>query len=319
MGSATGTRAPSRRRGADFGVRDDVGSRIRSHREESNLSLRELARRLGISPSAVSQIETGKSRPSVNTLYAVIDELSLSVDDLFSPMGPAAAPGSAGAAVATSRRWPVGLELREDVGRRIRAHREETNLSLRELARRLGISPSSMSQIETGKSRPSVSTLYAVIDELGLAVDALFGPIGPARVPAKPETRTSSRSQAAAGGTVQRRKTRAAIEIESGVRWERLTPGPDDSLEFVHMTYGVGGASTPDDRFGSHPGREYGVVIHGTLEVGLGFDTYRLEAGDSIRFESTVPHLIRNVGREPATCIWCVVGEREGDEPRTVS
>src|ERR671935_2593980 len=65
-------------------VRDDVGRRIREHREQSNLSLRELARRLGISPSAISQIETGKSRPSVSTLYSIVTELGMSLDELFS-------------------------------------------------------------------------------------------------------------------------------------------------------------------------------------------------------------------------------------------
>src|SRR5919204_2377276 len=69
-------------------VRDDVGRRIREHREQSNLSLRELARRLGISPSAISQIETGKSRPSVSTLYAIVSELGMSLDELFSGSVP---------------------------------------------------------------------------------------------------------------------------------------------------------------------------------------------------------------------------------------
>ena len=58
--------------------------------------------------------------------------------------------------------------LEEDVGPRLRAYREQRGLSLRELARRLGVSPSAISQIETGKSRPSVSTLYSIVSELGV-------------------------------------------------------------------------------------------------------------------------------------------------------
>ena len=315
-------RKQPRPRGQLYGldVREDVGKRIRSHREESNLSLRELARRLGISPSAVSQIETGKSKPSANTLYAVIHELGLSADDLFSPMGPAAAPASPGRRVAvTSRRWPIGLDVREDVGQRIRAYREESNLSLRELARRLGISPSAVSQIETGKSRPSVSTLYAVIDELGLTVDALFSPIGPAQVPNPPAARAAAVQPGLppvdGSGLVQRLEDRATIELESGVRWERLTPSGEDDFEFVHMVYEVGGSSSPDGRFIRHPGHEYGVLLSGTLEVALGFDVHRLKAGDSIRFDSTVPHLVRNAGDKPATCIWCTVGRHDVEPP----
>src|SRR5581483_10456782 len=75
--------------------------------------------------------------------------------------------------------------VEEDVGRRLRARREEHGLSLRELARRLGISPSAISQIETGKSRPSVSTLYAIVSELGMSLDELFAGTNHERSPAR--------------------------------------------------------------------------------------------------------------------------------------
>jgi transcriptional regulator with XRE-family HTH domain len=303
----------SRRRSTGLDVREDVGKRIRTHREDSNLSLREFARRLGISASAVSQIETGKSRPSVNTLYAVIDELGLSVDDLFSPLGPAGVPprpvGSPAREPTT--RQLTGLDVREDVGKRIRTHREDSNLSLREFARRLGISPSAVSQIETGKSRPSVNTLYAVIDELGLSFDDLVSPLGPAGVPAPPSSRPAHATPVD-NASVQRVEGRAAIELESGVRWERLTPGVDGEVDFLDVVYEVGGSSSHDGRLLRHPGREYGVVIAGTIEVALGFETHTLRPGDSIRFDATVPHLVRNVGDEPAECIWCMIGRHTG-------
>src|SRR5918999_419657 len=75
---AAGGSARVRRVDAEF------GPRIRARREQDGISLRELARRLGISPSAISQIETGKSRPSVSTLYAIVNELGMSLDELFS-------------------------------------------------------------------------------------------------------------------------------------------------------------------------------------------------------------------------------------------
>jgi len=60
------------RRSARPPLEEDVGPRLRAYREQRGLSLRELARRLGVSPSAISQIETGKSRPSVSTLYSIV-------------------------------------------------------------------------------------------------------------------------------------------------------------------------------------------------------------------------------------------------------
>ena len=117
--------------------------------------------------------------------------------------------------------------LEEDVGPRLRAHREQRGLSLRELARRLGVSPSAISQIETGKSRPSVSTLYSIVSELGMSLDELFGapkPAPPAAppTPATPAPRPPS-GQKQAERHVERADSRATIELESGVRWERLT------------------------------------------------------------------------------------------------
>ena len=64
-----------------------LGERLRKERDRLGLSLRELARRLEVSPSLVSQIETGKIQPSVRTLYAIVSELGVSLDELFAPAG----------------------------------------------------------------------------------------------------------------------------------------------------------------------------------------------------------------------------------------
>lgn len=206
--------------------------------------------------------------------------------------------------------------IEDDIGRRLRAHREQRKLSLRELARRLGISPSAISQFETGKARPSVGTLYAIVTELGISLDELFSgisngsrdgasrraPARPPRPPAHPESLH-----------VQRKDTRHRINLETGVSWERLTPRPDPRADFLYVVYDVGGSSCQGDRFIRHSGREYGLVLSGTLEVTVGFDTYRLGPGDSVCFDSTVPHCLRTVGDEPVHGVWFVIG-RQSDE-----
>ena len=60
-----------------------LGARIRQERLAKGVSLRALAREIGVSASLVSQIETGKSQPSVSTLYAITTALSISVESLF--------------------------------------------------------------------------------------------------------------------------------------------------------------------------------------------------------------------------------------------
>src|SRR5919204_1739753 len=105
--------------------------------------------------------------------------------------------------------------VHEDVGQELRAQREEKGLSLRELARRLSISPSALSQIETGKSRPSVSTLYSIVSELGISLDELFGGRQTTRAqPAKgaPQSRPrAAEPRVDDSGRVQRAATRHAI------------------------------------------------------------------------------------------------------------
>src|ERR1700755_3724996 len=79
--------------------------------------------------------------------------------------------------------------LAEPVGEGLRKHRQEAGMSLRALAREVGVSPSLISQIEHGKATPSVATLYAIVSELGISLDELFfdEPRGAAAVKATPE------------------------------------------------------------------------------------------------------------------------------------
>src|ERR671921_265211 len=60
-----------------------IGERLRSSRRARGLSLRDLAQRLGVSPSLISQIELGRANPSVSTLYAIVAELDISLDELL--------------------------------------------------------------------------------------------------------------------------------------------------------------------------------------------------------------------------------------------
>ena len=60
-----------------------IGPRIRAERARREVTIRALARVVGVSPSLISQIETGKSQPSVSTLYGITSTLGLSLEDLF--------------------------------------------------------------------------------------------------------------------------------------------------------------------------------------------------------------------------------------------
>ncbi|HZT16039.1 MAG TPA: XRE family transcriptional regulator [Gaiellaceae bacterium] len=184
------------------------------------------------------------------------------------------------------------------VGARLREERERRRISLRELARRVGVSPSLISQIELDRVNPSVSTLYALVTELGLTMSDVFGDGG----------QPAASARLHGEGLVARRDTRRVINLASGVRWERLTPHNDPDVEFLYVVYPVGAESCPEDALVTHGGREYGYVSSGTLGVRVGFDEYELEPGASIAFDSSSPHRLWAIGDEPVHAIWVVLG-----------
>jgi quercetin dioxygenase-like cupin family protein len=67
--------------------------------------------------------------------------------------------------------------------------------------------------------------------------------------------------------------------------------------------------------FVRHSGREYGLVLEGNLRVTVGFEAHDLKPGDSIAFDSTVPHRLENIGDRPARAVWLALG-RYGSDPR---
>jgi transcriptional regulator with XRE-family HTH domain len=189
------------------------------------------------------------------------------------------------------------------IGPRLRVEREQRGLSLRELARRIGVSASLISQIEREKVNPSVSTLYALARELGLGMGDLFSADGPA--PAGPLVPAEALSSPHVTP-----EQRALINLASGVTWERLTAAADAAVEFLRILYDVGSESCPEDSLMRHAGKEYGYVIAGRLGVQVGFERYELGPGDSISFDSSSPHRLWTIGNRPAEAIWVVAGRQ---------
>jgi transcriptional regulator with XRE-family HTH domain len=218
------------------------------------------------------------------------------------------------------------------LGPRLRLAREAWRLSVRELARRIGCSASLISQIERGVSVPSVGMLYSLATELDSSLDhLLFGSDQAQRMELRRAAADSTPDSAAVTsrpglgiqgggaakrggqpGIVQRAGCRKIIDLASGVRWERLTPGSDAMTDFLEVVYSPGGHSTDERRPLRHDGREYGLVLSGTLQANVGFESYELGPGDSIAFDSSTPHEYLNKTDEPVHAIWVVVHSEPG-------
>lgn len=186
------------------------------------------------------------------------------------------------------------------IGHRLRELRSARELSLRQLAKLIGASPSLLSQVENGKVTPSVDTLYELARALGTPVASFFGDQADAEAVAAP-------------AAVVRAADRQRIVLETGVTWENLLPGDDAGLRFMEIHYPPGAHS--GEHYLRHPGRDLFVVLEGELTFSVGFSQHRLAPGDAISFGDFQPHHVRNDGPNEARAIVCVIGDDEGHRP----
>jgi transcriptional regulator with XRE-family HTH domain len=219
--------------------------------------------------------------------------------------------------MTTSSTTPPSPPSPDQIGQRLREVRSSLNISVRELARRIGVSPSFVSQIELGKTSPSVGTLYAIVTELGLSLDELMSSTGDTSDDDTPEYLPMQWDPEAAhwpriGEPVQRATGRRIIQL-TGVTWERLTHDDDPFVDFLYVTYDPGSSSCAEEDMMRHGGREYGHVIGGRIDVQVGFELYHLGPGDSIHFDSVVPHRLSNPYDQPCRAVWVVVARRGDD------
>jgi transcriptional regulator with XRE-family HTH domain len=214
------------------------------------------------------------------------------------------------------------LSTMDNLGPRLKELRQAAGMTLRELARQAEVSPSLVSQIENGKSRPSVSTLYSFAQLLNVPVDELFDVEAvdgaPPRAPhddrvdetvADPANAWRP-SEYATRISVVHPSHRAHIRMAEGVDWERLAATPERDVNFMKITYAPGATSNPDGSLMVHEGFEYGYVVSGALEVTVGNEVFVLREGESLGFDSAIPHQLRNIGAEDFHGIWFVHGKR---------
>jgi transcriptional regulator with XRE-family HTH domain len=221
-----------------------------------------------------------------------------------------------------------------NLGSKIRRERQRQHLTLKDVADKVGFTPSHISQIERGAANPSLGSLYGIVEALGVPMEYFFSAEEPDTPASAAGGAAQTEEEASADASfstilterltelfgpekgsdgcrpreldpVVRADGREVIKVVGGITWHRLTPRHDHSIEFVQIDYAPG-ASGGDMAY-THRGREYGIVLSGELRLELGFDNYILRAGDSISFDSSIPHRLRNTGEEPMTGIWVIV------------
>ncbi|MFF7706526.1 cupin domain-containing protein [Pseudomonas sp. NPDC007930] len=173
-----------------------------------------------------------------------------------------------------------------DVGERLQAIRKLKGLSQRELAKRAGVTNSTISMIEKNSVSPSISSLRKVLGGIPMSMVEFFSE----------ELETHNTAQIVY-------KANELIDISDGAVTMKLVGKAHTgrAISFLTETYPPG-ADTGADML-AHDGEETGILIEGRLELTVGLETFVLEVGDSYYFESTRPHRFRNPFEAPARLI----------------
>ncbi|MET4704502.1 XRE family transcriptional regulator [Frigoribacterium sp. UYMn621] len=204
------------------------------------------------------------------------------------------------------------------VGHRLRLAREALGMSVRELSRRVDVSPGHVSQVERGLASFSVRALYTVANELGISMDSLFESISTPPedlyLLAEPQiSQLDDLDVLKEAGIILRRADRPSLKLSDGPRWERLTAKPEASSEFLEVVYAPDPGAAPPTDLVRHIGREYGLVTSGVLNVQVGFERSALGTGDTIAFDSDVPHRFWNSSSDEVHAIWFVLDDAQAD------
>jgi transcriptional regulator with XRE-family HTH domain len=162
-----------------------------------------------------------------------------------------------------------------NIGKRIRDVRENKGQSIRKVAAASGLSASLISQIETGKVDPSLSTLRKIAISLDVPLFnfVLGDDSGPARL-------------------IKRDDRRLVAFPKAGLQYEIIHSDQNKKMAIMIGTLTPDGATSDSPL--NHPGEECLVILEGVMKVQVGEEAIELSEGDSLYFDSSVPHRLCN-------------------------
>ncbi len=182
------------------------------------------------------------------------------------------------------------------LGARIKGLRTDRGIRQNELAQKAGLTPSLVSQIESGKLTPSVHTLGRLAGALGVPIGALFDQSPNGRL------------------HIGRKRDYAVVSFEgSGDRWEVLAAGLfRGKVRAVVSSLRGRGKSVPPERVLIEPGQmKLMYVLQGKVALHYAGERHLMAPGDSAYLDGGVPHTWENVGAAEARTLWVITGKDE--------
>jgi transcriptional regulator with XRE-family HTH domain len=181
----------------------------------------------------------------------------------------------------------------EVLGRRLRALRHDRGLRLVDLGAATGLSHAFLSQVECGAAYPSLSTLWIIADALGVQPGLLL------------QEHTTHEPFIVRGG-----EGRVVLETDD-------EPGAvlRARSELHHLKATIAEGQLDATGFDSHSGEEFVYVVDGVLEITVGDARHRLERGDSIVFDGSIPHGYETLGDADARVLFVFTMQGLEDDP----
>lgn len=170
------------------------------------------------------------------------------------------------------------------LGAKLRHARLARRMRIKDVAERAGCSEGMVSKVENGKIAPSLALLHRLVAATGTNVSSLFD--------------NSRESVVTRAG---RRPVFSPSE-DNTIKMELLTPIPSPTLfqASIHIIPGKAMSDGPIE----HEGEDFGYVLEGELEVFVGNQKFRLKAGDTFYFPSSLPHSYKNPSDSTTRVIW---------------
>ena len=176
-------------------------------------------------------------------------------------------------------------DIQVNVGERVKRVRKDRDLTLRDISQRTDLDVAFLEQIENGSVAPPLGTVIKLAKALDLKMGYFIS---------GDEDRPYTIVRKNDGKVVSRYNSKKGKYY--GYGYESLAPHKKDR----HMEPFLVSLepSESDEERSTHDGQEFIYVLEGAMEVRLGEEVYVLEPGDSIYYDSTVPHLVKNHGKD---------------------
>lgn len=187
----------------------------------------------------------------------------------------------------------------KELGDKLRAVRLENKMTLDDLSRLSGVSKSQLSQIERGLSVPTVTRLQKIADTLDLPISSMFAENNAF----SGDAYTKKREVPSNRISVVRKNRRKKLIMPWGAWYEMLCPNFQRNIEFIYLNYPAG---TKTGGFYAHEGEECGIVLEGTFKGVIGDEEIILKPGDSIYYDSSIPHTWEAIGDNDVKAIWAI-------------